>query len=196
MRASLVSCLLSTFQLGALSKLHSRGPSMMTKNLPFLAHKNVDILGGKVIVKATQLERLTLTTSVPFRRSDSNTATFSVKFNRKEKKTAIGFSAVQPPVDTYLIPDYYPGGDYISMGGAGFIYPMRNSASRGYKEGDLITVQLDFTAGTIAFSVNGAHVGSSPWPSITSDSSKVEAYPFISCEGGLLDMDIWSGDNR
>ena len=51
------------------------------------------------------------------------------------------------------------------MGGAGFMFPMRISASRGYKEEDLVTVLLDFSAGTITFSVNRVQVGTTPWPS-------------------------------
>jgi hypothetical protein len=66
--------------------------------------------------------------------------------------------------DTYLIPGYYSGSQYISMGGAGFMFPLRTSASRGYKDGDLVTVQLDFPAGTITFSLNGVQVGATPWP--------------------------------
>ena len=163
---------------------------MMARNLPFLAHENILTSGSKVIVSDTQQKRLTLTTSTPFLRADCNIATFSVKFNKKDKKTAIGFSAVQPPTDTYLIPDYYTGGQYISMGGAGFLYPMKTSASRGYKEGDLVTVRLDFSAGTITFSVNGVQVGSTPWPSSSTDQSILCAYPFVSAEGGLLDMEI------
>lgn len=162
----------------------------MSRNVPFLAHENVIISGNKVVVSDAQKMRLTLTTSIPFFRADCKIATFSVKFNKKDKKTAIGFSAVQPPADTYLIPDYYSGNQYISMGGAGFIYPMRTSASKGYKEGDLITVKLDFTEGTIAFSVNGVQVSTCRWPANSSDQPILSAYPFISAEGGLLEMEV------
>ena len=166
--------------------------AMGTRKLSFLSQKNVILTGTKTTVTGQQADRLTLTTQVPFMRKDSNTATFSVKFNIKEKKTAIGFSATQPPIDTYLIPDYYSKRDYISMGGAGFLYPMRTSASRGYKEGDLVTVQLNFSNAIISFFVNGDPVGSTPWPSSPPSVNIEEAYPFVSCEGGLLDMDIWS----
>ena len=166
---------------------------MMNQKLPYLSHKNLQLLGSKVILAEAQQTQLTLTTSTPFIRSDSNLATFSVKFDKKQRKTAIGFSSTQPPTDTYLIPDYYSGNGYISMGGAGFIYPMRTSASRGYKEGDTVTAQINFEAAMITFSVNGARVGSSPWPSKESSSSLIEeAYPFISCEGGAITMEVWS----
>lgn len=166
--------------------------AMGTKKLPFLSQKNVVLTGTKTIVTGKQVERLTLTTPVPFLRSENNVASFSVKFNVKERKTAIGFSGSQPPIDTYLIPDHYSGGGYISMGGAGFLYPMRTSASRGYKEGDLVTVQLNFSAAIISFFVNGDPVGSTPWPSSSLTAAEEGAYPFVSCEGGLLDMDIWT----
>ena len=174
--------------------ISSRGLSMISNNLPFLIHKNVQQLGNKVSLSEEQQNRLTLTTSVPFYRSDGNLATFSVKFNKKQRKTAIGFSTTRPPTDTYLIPDYYSSGGYVSMGGAGFLYPMRTSASRGYKEGDLVTAEINFAAAMITFSVNGARVGSAPWPSADASSSMIsEAYPFISCEGGAIVMDVWSG---
>ena len=167
---------------------------MMSNTLPFLTHKNVQQSGNKLTLSEEQQNRLTLTTSTPFFRSDGNLATFSVKFNKKQRKTAIGFSTIRPPSDTYLIPDYYSSGGYISMGGAGFLYPMRTSASRGYKEGDLVTAEINFAAAMITFSVNGARVGSAPWPSADASSSKIhEAYPFISCEGGAIVMDVWSG---
>lgn len=168
--------------------------AMGTRKLPFLSQKNVILSGTKTTVTGNQANKLTLTTQVPYLRKDSNTATFSVKFNIKEKKTAIGFSVTQPPIDTYLIPDHYSERDYISMGGAGFLYPMRTSATRGYKEGDLVTVKLNFSNATISFFVNGDPVGSTPWPSSSSSVMIEEAYPFVSCEGGLLDMDIWSED--
>lgn len=166
----------------------------MAQKLPFLSHKNVELVGTTVILAEAQQTQLTLTTSKPFLRSDSNVATFSVKFDKKQRKTAIGFSSTQPPTDTYLIPDYYSGDGYISMGGAGFIYPMRTSASRGYKEGDTVTAQINFEAAMITFSVNGARVGSAPWPSKDVPSSMIkEAYPFISCEGGAITMEVYSG---
>lgn len=167
------------------------GISMGTRNLSFLAHKNVLLSGIKVTLTAAQRERVTLSSSQSFLRSDSNIAKFSVKFDKKEKKTAIGFSAVQPPEDTYLTPDFYSGGEYISMGGAGFIYPLKSSASKGYREGDTVTVQLDFTSGVISFSVNGDNVGSTPWHF----ENTREVFPFISCEGGLLEMSVWSGND-
>ena len=171
--------------------LCSRGISMGTRNLHFLPHENVVSSGIKVTLTGAQKRRVTLTTSNSFLRSDSNTAKFSVKFEKKEMKTAIGFSTVQPPVDTYLTPDFHSGGEYVSMGGAGFIYPLKNSACRGYKEGDTVTVELDFTSGIISFSVNGDKVGSTAWHF---ENTK-EVFPFISCEGGLLEMSIWSGND-
>jgi SPRY domain len=186
--------LLMVFLIGSLSAnriLCSRGISMGTRNLQFLPHENVVSSGIKVTLTGAQKKRVTLSTTQSFLRSESNTAKFSVKFDKKEKKTAIGFSAVQPPVDTYLTPEFHSGGAYISMGGAGFIYPLKTSASRGYMEGDTVTVQLDFTSRIISFSVNGDNVGSTSWHF---ENTK-EVFPFISCEGGLLEMSVWSGSD-
>lgn len=164
---------------------------MGTRNFQFLPHQNVVSSGIKVTLIRAQKTRVTLTATQPFLRSDNSIAKFSVKFDKKEKKTAIGFSTVQPPVDTYLTPEFHSGGEYVSMGGAGFMYPLKTSASRGYKEGDTVTVQLDFSSRIISFSVNGDNVGSTPWHF---ENTK-EVYPFISCEGGLLEMSIWSGND-
>ena len=45
------------------------------------------------------------------------------------------------------------------------MFPVRTSASRGYEEEELVTVQLNFSAGTIIFSVNRVQVDTTPWPS-------------------------------
>lgn len=60
----------------------------------------------------------------------------------KGARTAIGLSS--SPISTYLTPDFTiaPHPSYLSMGGAGFIYPSKNRARRGYAEGDVVKVNL------------------------------------------------------
>ena len=71
------------------------------------------------------------------------------------------------------------------MGGAGFIYPLEKRAARGYANGDVVTVSIDFSKNLVEFRVNGESVGGAPWP-----SGKTIAYPVISCEAGPITMKI------
>ncbi len=73
------------------------------------------------------------------------------------------------------------------MGGAGFIYPLEQRATRGYANGDAVTVSIDFGTNLVEFKVNGELVGSAPWK-----SGKNEAYPVVSCERGPITMKITS----
>ena len=59
----------------------------------------------------------------------------------KNARTAIGYSTKE--ISLYMTPDYVRTADhggYVSMGGAGYIYPLRLSAARGYSEGDEVKV--------------------------------------------------------
>ena len=129
------TCCSNLFKKSITVSARGRNNASMSHSLPFLPLKNMELTGSKVLLAESQQTRVTLTTTTPFYRTEKNIFSFTVKFDKKQRKTAIGFSATRPPSDTYLIPDYYSGGDYVSMGGAGFIYPMRDSASRGYKVG-------------------------------------------------------------
>lgn len=71
------------------------------------------------------------------------------------------------------------------MGGAGFLYPAEKRAKRGYANGDLVKVSIDFATNVVEFNVNGESVGSAPWM-----RGKTEAYPVISCAGGPIVMKI------
>jgi len=106
---------------------------------------------------------------------------FSVHFHTKEPRTAIGIAASPPPLASYLTPDRAASPDYVSFGGAGFIYPFRRSATRGYTVGDTVTVSL--RDATVTFAVNGTVVGSAPW-------AAAAAFACLSCEGGRLDVTV------
>lgn len=119
----------------------------------------------------------TFTVSAPLPQA----AAFSVQFHTKEPRTAIGLAASPPPFASYLTPDRAASLDYVSFGGAGFIYPFRRSASRGYAVGDTVSVSL--RAATVTFAVNGTVVGSAPWTAET-------AFACLSSEGGRLDVTV------
>ena len=148
--------------------------------------------GTKVTVAASQRASFTLVASSPLTSSlFSSKASFSVQFVQKDAKTAIGLATFQPPQGqyTYLTPDSFsaspPGEVYVTMGGAGFIYPQKCSATRGYKNGDKITVEVDFAKCEVQFSVNNEAVGSAPFK-----NGATAAFPVISCEGGPIEMVI------
>jgi len=138
---------------------------------------------------------LTVSTSEPFKRiigsggSSSSSSSFTIKFNTKDARTAIGYCFRSPPITTYLTPDYTTttssSADYISYGGAGFIYPIKARASKGYGNGDTITTTIDWDSNTITYTVNNTIVYSS------SISSSINiAYPCISSEGGIVDVSV------
>ena len=119
----------------------------------------------------------------------SNKWIFRVHLPIKEQKTAIGWVFQDPPTDQYLTPEYIKpssssSGDsgteaYISMGGAGFIYPSKQRASRGYAVTDTIETTLDFSSNEVSFKVNGQVVYTA------TISPHIElAYPTISSDGG------------
>ena len=66
---------------------------------------------------------------------------YSVSMPIKDARTAIGYIFTKPPVSKYMTPDYINGQGYISMGGAGFIYPSKSRASSGYGKGDVVKVE-------------------------------------------------------
>ncbi len=79
----------------------------------------------------------------------------------------------------YLTPSY-GAKDYISMGGAGYIYPeSRLCKGCSYGEGDTVEVRINFDRKTVSFSVVGSSQEASvPW------SFGDEAFMAFSSEGG------------
>ena len=121
----------------------------------------------------------TVTTSAPF--SAPGRHAFEVAMPIKQARTAVGFMA--QPLETYLTPSYTEAqaGGYVSMGGAGFIYPASVASGSRYGEGDTVRCEVDFDARTIAFFVNGEAAGGAvEW--VHGDA----AYPAISSEGGTV----------
>lgn len=135
----------------------------------------------------TQIKQpLTISLSTPVRRSSSlSVIRYTVKFLKKESRTAIGF--LSRPVNEYMTPDYLTDSTvhYVSMGGAGYIYPTRKSASRGYQNGDSVTTAIDFQQNKVSFAVNEKLVGIADWNPTCDD-----AYFSISCEPGDVLVDI------
>ena len=58
------------------------------------------------------------------------------------------------------------GEDFVSFGGAGFIHPQEITCDKGYGQGDIVKVQIDFRKDPkerIEFFVNGNVVGVTGW---------------------------------
>ena len=153
----------------------------------FLSRQGIELNG--LSVKFTKLIKNPLTTSVtiPIRRSSSQIeeCQYTVNFKIKNSRTAIGF--LSKPTNDYMTPQYMTDANiyYISMGGAGYIYPKCKSATRGYSNGDSVSVQLDFQQNIVKFFVNGDYVGSDDWkPSID------DAYFSISSEPGDVEVTV------
>jgi hypothetical protein len=70
------------------------------------------------------------------------------------------------------------------MGGAGFIYPSKASALKGYGEGDSVKTEIDFIANRVRFWVNDELVGETPW-----EGGDV-AYLAISSQGPSVDCRV------
>ena len=102
-------------------------------------------------------------------------------------KQAIGWAAATDS-DKYLTPDYRSSKEphYVSMGGAGFIYPSKASALKGYGEGDSVRTEIDMIANRVRFWVNDELVGETPW-----EGGDV-AYPAISSQGPAVDCRVQS----
>ena len=103
----------------------------------------------------------------------------------KDARTAIGYIFTKPPISSYMTPDYINGQGYISMGGAGFIYPSKSRASSGYGKGDSVNVEIDWNQNLIKFYVNNNVVGTKNF-----DSTINFAYPGISSEGGVVECNV------
>ena len=81
-----------------------------------------------------------------------------------------------------MTPAYISGSNYVSFGGAGFVYPSNARAARGYAEGDTVRVLCDFSANVISFFVNGEAV-----KEVALSRDIDDVFPSISCErGGIV----------
>lgn len=132
----------------------------------------------------------TVSTAEPFR--GPGTFGFTVVMPTKSARTAIGFMGMEPPDERYMTPDFIPSvssgssvkGGYVSMGGAGFIYPSRTQTGCPYGQGDSIRCVIDYDSRLVSFSVNGVHAGAAKLP-----ASCDGVYASVSSEGGLVVCD-------
>lgn len=143
--------------------------------LSFVARRGISVTAGRLTFNADLPSPCTAHTSTPF--IGPGIHAFEVQLPVKQARTAIGFTA--EPYDTYLTPSYSKRGSrYVSMGGAGFIYPEARASGSSYGEGDVIKCEINFSSSTVAFFINGRPAGTAPWNHGSS------AYPSISSEGG------------
>ena len=79
------------------------------------------------------------------------------------------------------------GEDFVSFGGAGFIHPEEITSEKGYGQGDIVKVQVDFRKNAkerLEFLVNGKVVGVTSW-------SHEKAYFALSLDAnGEADFDV------
>ena len=67
-------------------------------SIPFLPHLGVSSNGDVVNVDASQRQSFTLTSKSPFKSSIlSHKSSFTVQFQKKDARTAIGLASFQPP---------------------------------------------------------------------------------------------------
>jgi hypothetical protein len=112
---------------------------------------------------------------------------FSVALPVKERRTAIGFSFGNPEAN-YLTPTYVQHHNYISMGGAGFIYPMTVNCGTGYGEGDQVSCSIFPTERRVMFHVNDIKVYDAVLPPTYNNLDVI--YPTISSEGGVVEAKV------
>ena len=124
--------------------------------------------------------------AIPIARNVGNHK-FSVKMLKKPCKMAIGYSFSQDDNERkkYMTPSYTSEGKYISMGGAGFVYPMTKQTGGTYKEGDTVEVAIDFIASVISFSVNNREITRVDFP-----SNVAHVYPSVSSEPGEIEIEL------
>jgi len=133
---------------------------------------------------SSQQQPTTISSSTPFQKKNKVISRFSVLLEIKKQKTAIGLQFTKTPVKTYLTPTYSATfNNYISMGGAGFIYPGTRSSGSRYGEGDKVTIDLNWDTREATFSVNDRSVGTQK---IDASINLDVAWPSISSEGGLV----------
>eukprot|EP00199_Chlamydomonas_sp_CCMP681_P005067 CAMPEP_0119116260 /NCGR_PEP_ID=MMETSP1180-20130426/52186_1 /TAXON_ID=3052 ORGANISM="Chlamydomonas cf sp, Strain CCMP681" /NCGR_SAMPLE_ID=MMETSP1180 /ASSEMBLY_ACC=CAM_ASM_000741 /LENGTH=111 /DNA_ID=CAMNT_0007105387 /DNA_START=97 /DNA_END=432 /DNA_ORIENTATION=- len=103
----------------------------------------------------------------------------------KAAKVALGWMAA-PLTNDYMTPTYSASANYISMGGAGFIYPACRPGGSKYGQSDIIRTEIDLDEqgkGTVRFFVNGAPAGEADW-------KLGAAYPAFSCEHGEVVCEV------
>ena len=94
----------------------------------------------------------------------------------------------QPLLNNLLLYFRNPiGEDFVSFGGAGFIHPQEITTEKGYAQGDIVKVQIDFRKDPkerLEFLVNGKIVGTTSW-------SHEQAYFALSVDAnGEADFDV------
>ncbi len=143
--------------------------------------KGVKIEGSALNFLPTLQGPCTVSTSQPF--TPPGKHAFEVLMPVKDCRTAVGFSS-DPPIATYLTPSYTSGrgSPYVSMGGAGFIYPATMVSGSSYGRGDSVRCEVDFEASSVSFYVNGVAAG----PAVAWEGGE-KAYPSVSSEGGVVE---------
>merc|ERR1711977_435135 len=97
---------------------------------------------------------------------DHSTGKYSMEVTMRTKKlkTALGLMEKGKSF-TYMRNDPI-GEGFVSFGGAGWIHPQEVRTTRGYSQGDVVKVTLDFSKPVherVEFSVNNKLVGVAPW---------------------------------
>ncbi len=134
---------------------------------------------GLTRIPAVFFSRATVSCEQPF--TGPGTYSFEVFMKDKKAKTAVGFLSERKT--TEYMRDTPIGEPFLSMGGAGWIHPHETPASKKYKEGDRVKVEVNFDAEVVKFYVNSDYAGEAAW---TND----KAFPAISSDGGNVEMEV------
>ena len=125
----------------------------------------------------------TVSTNAPF--EGPGKQAFEVRFANKGSHNAVGFIA-DSSLDFYLTPTYITksGAAYVSMGGAGIIYPEKVSQGSSYGVGDTVRCTIDFDERVVEFAVNGHSGVRAKWV------HGAIAFPAISSAGGDVECEV------
>lgn len=128
---------------------------------------------------------ITITSVIPLSLKSGRSG-YHVEMPVKNAKTAVGLrsSSHEPTSTSYLTPSYGMTDGYVSMGGAGFIYPVTKGTECRYGEGDWIKVELDWTSRRLIFKTSNGQEAEEAWPYGN------DAFLAISSEGGPVVVEI------
>eukprot|EP01006_Ploeotia_vitrea_P063335 TRINITY_DN85343_c0_g1_i1.p1 TRINITY_DN85343_c0_g1~~TRINITY_DN85343_c0_g1_i1.p1 ORF type:complete len:181 (+),score=12.76 TRINITY_DN85343_c0_g1_i1:33-575(+) len=122
----------------------------------------------------------TIHANKPFQRTTGQEESFVFHVRLPVKKAKIAIGVMQAPCEQYLAPRVGAVSvSYCSYGGAGFLHPTEEQTGLPYKEGDVVSVEVNLNdnAQRVTFKTNGKTAGSCLWPHPV-------AWPAISVDGG------------
>ena len=127
---------------------------------------------------------ITITSIIPLTAAGKGKAGYRISMPVKKAKTAVGLRASSESTSQYLTPSYEMSEGYVSMGGAGFIYPSSRATGCRYGEGDSIEIEVDWMTRMVFFRTSNGQEAQEEW--LYGDS----AFLAISSDGGPVLTEI------